>query len=430
MEESMLTFVKDETEKYIYELAIKKAIYVYGKKLPDIVAKRFEDEMTYIKNKDYSSSFMLAYMITKYAHENGQFTSSRGSIGSSLIAFLLGITNVKPLPPHYYCKKCGHTNFSFVDAVYSGFDLTLRKCPICQKELGVDGHNIPIEAFTLLNCDKPFKIDLCFPISFKENLLRFLKDNIGKEYIVENGCFNIDIHFPNDAHSKVNVLGFVPLEVLSRLCKRTGISPNDIAINNSEVYELFVNSCSIGLDSNEPATYGIPEFSTDFVREILKTTKPKNFGDLIRITNLSHGSNVWYKNAEDLITSNICDFRLLPSSPEDIFDFLIFRGIEKTTAINISKSVMDGLFRKIILIQQPDIKELFMVLDISEWYIEYFSKVRDMLPKSHSIEFTRLAVILAWYKINYLLEFNVENFNAYYPDIDLKNFENTNDLLY
>ena len=418
----MSIFDMSKSYNYINAEAMTRATSLYGDALPNIIVRRLKNELAYIQDNDYSSAFMLAHLITKYAHENGQFTFLRGSIGSSLIAFLLGITNVNPLPPHYYCKNCGHTDFRFADTVYSGYDLPPRKCPICQKELCTDGQNIPIEAFTHLNDDKPFKIDLCFPISFKRCLMQYLYDNFGEECITEKGDFNIDVRSQNGEHAKVNIIGFIPLDILTRLYQSTGISPKNIDITDLKIYELFLDSHSLGIDSDEPATCGVADFSADFVREILETTKPKNFGDLIRITNLSHGSNVWYKNAEDLITNNICDFRSLPASPEDTYIFLTLHRTKKSMAIIVARSIANGIFNNRFLKDVSNIEELFSdLLDIPIWYIDYFSKVRDMLPKSHSNEFTRLAVLLAWYKVYYPVEFYVASFNAYYQDIDLSN---------
>lgn len=389
------------SKNYIHREAIKNAKYIYGENLYEVVTERLETELTHITSSGYSSAFILAHLVTKYAHKNGQLTLSRGSIGSSLVAFLLGITDINPLPPHYYCPSCKRIEFVVDNLVYSGYDLPQKDCPVCGNELLTEGHNIPFEFLAE---------ESRLSTNIKLNVPLFVKDNV--PHYADETC-------------EIDILGFVPLEILNLLQKYTRISLMDVDITDSKIYDLFLNSRVIGIDSDEPATLGIPEYGTKFVRDILKKTKPVNFGDLIRISDLSHAENAWIGNAEKLLSDNICDFKALNTSSEDIYNYLISCGLERQSAFEITDNVRKGIFKKNCL----KFKKSLDKYNIPKWYIDFLCNIRDMLPKAHSIEYAKLAAIFAWYKIYYPVEFYVAIFNARYSDIKLKFIEKTNDEL-
>lgn len=406
-----------ETDKYICEQATTRAIRMYGDTLPDIVSKRLNTELSYISQNGFSPVLLLSQFVIKYAHDNGQLTSSRGLIGSSFVAFLLGITNVNPLLPHYCCSDCKHTEFISDNSVYSGYDLPSKECPVCGNKMISDGHNIPFETFMRFEGDKLPNIKISVPICFKDNILKYIGALLGQDCVLMKNA-NLYISKPK-INDKCNAefLGFIPLEVLTRLETYTGITTSMIDINDPKIFELFANSRSIGIDSDELATLGLPEYNTEFIRDIIKMTKPTNFGDIVRISNLSHGTDVWIENAELLLKDNICDFRDLPTAREDVYNYLISRGMESTMALKITDAVRKGDFERKGFNKEPKIVEYLVTHNIPSWYVDSLYKVRYMFPKAHSVENVKIALTLAWYKIYHPVEFYVANFNTYYSDI-------------
>lgn len=377
-----------------YAISTEKVHSLYGEVLPDIVEERLKMELTHIKESGLSTVYSKYYLAAKHAHDNGQPTMALGDIGSSLVAFLLDITNVNPLPPHYICGNCNYTEFINDNSVYSCYDLPPKTCPVCGKALVYDGHNIPYEMLFICDDNRQPDIRLCYPMSFKENQPQGI--------------------------SNVNILGFVPPEMFLLLEKYTGVSYKDVNLNDSKIYELFADSRVIGIDSDEPATIGIPEFGTEFVRGIIKQAKPLNFGDLIRITGFTHSGKTWLKTANELLEDNICGFRDLPASSEDMYNHLINKGVDKNIALKILDAANKGIFKKNSLDKDPEIIQAFDKTDIPKWYINSLSEMRNMLSKSHAIEFIKSALTLAWYKVYYPIEFYAAVLNTQYADTNLE----------
>ncbi len=478
-------------DDFITKEATSKAVFIYGEHLSPTVEERLNSELKIIKNNGFSSLYMLAHLLAKYAHKNGQPTSSRGSVGSSFVAFLLGITNVNPLPPHYYCSECSFTDID--PNICSGYDLEEKNCPLCGKPLVRDGHNIPFESFMGFYGSKLPDIDLNFPSSFRNNVLEYLCELFGQERLLIAGTIrtltptdaemyvnmyqekndqefeqklvasiirNIDgvkrqesihpggvfilpegkgacdytptktlnNHSPikkkthlefnslQDNIYKADILGFIPLEILARLEKYTGVSSKDIDITDPKIYELFKDSRVIGIVSDEPATSGLPEFDTDFVRNMIKQTHPKNFGDLVKISALCHGTNTWFYNAEELLKNNVCSLNDLPASREDIYNHLVSCDIERPLAFKIMQAVRKGEFMRIGLNKDPEVIKAFATHNIPDWYMDSLCKIRYMFPKAHSVEYVKTALTLAWYKIYFPTEFYAVTFNVRFPD--------------
>lgn len=485
-----------DADKYIYVESLTVLSSIYGTNPPDIISKRYKAEMDRIINNHYESIYMLSHLITKHSHTNGYPTTSRGAVGSSFIAYLLGITNVNPLPPHYYCKNCKHIEFINDNSVCSGDDLPQKNCPVCGQRLNSDGHNIPYETFMGLNGDKVADIDLNFSESFHDDALNYLCDIFGEERILRAGTisslfekisdmyvkmyeevtgvefdyehsevikYRIDnvkrkegihpcgvfiipkgreicdftpintietndkikkyshfsFHALQDCIYKADILGFIPLEILYRLQKLAGTSQQDIDFNDPKLYELFKDSRSIGINSDKPATLGIPEFETEFVRNMIKQIKPKCFGDLVKISGLSHGTAVWLNNAEELLENNICEFKDLAASRDDVFNYLRTCGFKRHIAFKVSEAVRKGIFERRGISEEPEIVEEFKSHNIPDWYMESLCKIRYMFPKAHSVEYVKMALTTAWYKIYYPTEFYAVTFNVRYPEEDL-----------
>lgn len=347
--------------------AMIKATSLYGDHLSDIIATRLKTELAYIKEQGLASVYLMSHLVTKYAHDNGQLSCSRGGIGASFVAFLIGITNINPLPPHYYCENCKCTEFALDTSIYSGYDLPQKECPICGKILTRDGHNIPFESITGLDNKNPFNININIPFSFRDNLLQYLNSSLPKEYTLTADANLISVKQvlnPSEninCNSIIDILGVTPLDTLYLLEKYTGVSVADVDITDPKIYELFLDSHSIVIDSDEPATYGLPELGNNFAREIIKKIKPKNFGELTKINNYTHSTNMTDENVENIL--------------------------------------YDDSFNESIA-----------------------------FPKSHSVEFTKIALQLAWYKIYYPAEFYTATFKVRYPDFDLNFFAKNTDV--
>lgn len=420
-----------KAENYIQCEVMKNVYTIYGKILPDIVSNRLETELAYITKSDLAPIYLIAYIISKYLSDN-ELIASRGYIRSSLVAFLLGLTNVNPLPPHYYCPNCKYTKISLIDTFYSGYDLPEKECPICKNKLLTDGHNIPYESFIKPNDDKLSVIKLNIPFSFKDELLKYINNLLEDKFVLTANKSSIIIERSIDhknknlnvAVCKIDLLGFVPLEILSLLKKYTGIDSKDIDINDPKIYKLFVDSRTIGINSDEPATLEVPEFGTKYVRDIIKVIKPSNFGELVKISNLAHGTKFWFENAEYLLTNEICTLKELPTSFEDVYEYLTSCEIDKAMAIKIADAVSQGVFEKSGLSKDDKIIKALNSNNIPHWYFDSICKVREMFSKAHSVEYVKMALIFAWYKIYYPVEFYVAVFNVRYPDTKFEFIEN------
>lgn len=231
---------------------------------------------------------------------------------------------------------------------------------------------------------------------------------------------HFDFNGLHDTIYKTDVLGFVPLENLALLEKYTGISSKDVNINDPKVYEMFKDSRVIGIDSDEPATIGLPEFDTDFVRNIINETHPKSFSDLIKISGLCHGTNTWFYNAEELLKNNVCELKNIPATREDIYNHLVSFGIEKPLAFKIMQAVRKGRFMRSGLNKDPEVVKAFASHNIPDWYMDFLCKIKYMFPKAHAVEYVKLALTLAWYKIYYPAEFYAAILNIRYPDDKFK----------
>lgn len=345
-----------DADNYIRNKATTKAKSIYGSTLPSEVSERLNTELEIIFKHRFSSAYTLSHFIAKYLRDNGQYVASRGFVGSSFVAFLLGMTNVNPLLPHYRCQNCECTEFIYNNSVNCGYDLPHKSCPNCGKKLISDGHDIPFkdfEDFMVPNSKKPPEIKLNYPISFKNELVQYLYDMLGQNQVqirVGNSISKDAIKEQNgiiDSDCKIDLIGVNTQDEMALLKKYTGVSPEDADIKDPKIFELFTDSRSIGIDLDEPASLGLPEFGTDFVRNIVKQIKPSSFYELLKISDFVHGTKFEYNNFKDILSN--------------------------------------------------DFKSGF--------------------PASHSVEFVRSALIIGWYKVHYPLEFYAAHFNIYYSNV-------------
>lgn len=470
----------DGCEQTIKDITYEKAHELYGNPLPDLVQKRLEKELDSIIKNGFSVMYIIAQKLVWKSNEDGYLVGSRGSVGSSVVAYMTGITEVNALPAHYRCPKCKFSDFGDYDAKI-GFDLPDRQCPVCGEQLAKDGIDIPFETFLGFNGDKEPDIDLNFSGEYQAKAHRYTEVIFGKgttfkagtigtiaektafgyvkKYFeeknltvnkaeilrVSKGCTGIkrtsgqhpggiivvpkgreifefcpvqhpaddpnsDIittHF--DYHSidqnllKLDILGHDDPTVIRMLQDITGVDPQKIPMDDKETMSIFSSTKAIGVApqqiNSRVGSFGIPEFGTKFVRGMLLDTMPKTFMDLICISGLSHGTDVWLGNAKDLIDSGtINSISEAVCTRDDIMVYLIKKGLPPNTAFKIMETVRKGKALKDP--KFPEYEALMRECDVPEWYIDSCKKIKYMFPKAHAAAYVMMAFRIAWFKVH------------------------------
>ena len=471
----------ENSDQDLRDICYNKAHSMYGEDLPEIVTERLERELNSIISNGYAVMYIIAQKLVWKSVEDGYLVGSRGSVGSSFVATMAGISEINPLPAHYYCGKCHYYDFDSDEVkAYAGSsacDMPDKKCPVCGEMLLKDGHDIPFETFLGFKGNKEPDIDLNFSSEYQSNAHDYTEVIFGagqtfragtvgtmaektafgyvKKYYEEHGeskrtaeieriasgCVGVrrstgqhpggivvlpvgeeiytftpvqhpandmktrtitthfDYHKIDSNLLKLDILGHQDPTMIRMLEDLTDVDAAAIRMDDQDVLSLFESPRALGIKPEDIGgcklgSLGLPELGTHFVMNMLEQTKPKSFSDLVRISGLSHGTNVWQDNAEYFISQGYCTLSTAICTRDDIMTYLIRMGVENERSFKIMESVRKGKGLDDSMI--ADMK----ACDVPDWYIESCQRIKYMFPKAHAAAYIMMAMRVAWFKVH------------------------------
>jgi len=491
----------ENAEEIVRTMTYEKAHRIYGDSLPDIVSARLERELNAIINNGFSVLYLSAQKLVKKSLDNGYLVGSRGSVGSSLVAFMMGITEVNALYPHYICDnpECKHSEFIEREGV--GIDLPDKICPKCGKKLRKDGYSIPFEVFMGFKGDKVPDIDLNFSGEYQSEIHRYCEELFGKENVFKAGTISTlaeknaeayvrkyfednnlnavraeiirlgrlcqgakkttgqhpggmvivpqgnsiyefcpvqrpandetsesttthyDYHVMDEQLVKLDILGHDDPTTIKLLQEYTNMEIKDIPLADKDTLKIFSSTESLGVTpeqiGTEIGTYGIPEFGTGFVRQMLIDTRPTTFAELVRISGLSHGTNVWLNNAQEFVRNGQATLSQIITVRDDIMNYLIDQGLDNSDAFKIMEFVRKGKPKK-----EPENWEKYSSMmkekKVPDWYIESCRRIEYMFPKGHAVAYVMMAMRIAYFKVHQPLAFYAAFLSRKADDFDME----------
>lgn len=491
----------DNAEEIVRTMTYEKAYRIYGDPLPNIVSARLERELNAIINNGFSVLYLSAQKLVKKSLDNGYLVGSRGSVGSSLVAFMMGITEVNALYPHYICDnpECKHSEFIEKEGV--GIDLPDKICPNCGAPLRKDGYSIPFEVFMGFKGDKVPDIDLNFSGEYQSEIHRYCEELFGKENVFKAGTISTlaeknaeayvrkyfednnlnavraeiirlgrlcqgakkttgqhpggmvivpqgnsiyefcpvqrpandetsesttthyDYHVMDEQLVKLDILGHDDPTTIKLLQEYTNMEIKDIPLADKDTLKIFSSTESLGVSpeeiGTEIGTYGIPEFGTGFVRQMLIDTRPTTFAELVRISGLSHGTNVWLNNAQEFVRNGQATLSQIITVRDDIMNYLIDQGLDNSDAFKIMEFVRKGKPKK-----EPENWENYSNMmkekNVPDWYIESCRRIEYMFPKGHAVAYVMMAMRIAYFKVHQPLAFYAAFLSRKADDFDME----------